>query len=165
MGCGKTTVGRILSKGLDYIFFDIDSIIEISEGKKISDIFKDSGEKYFRDIESKVIRKIINNKYCVFACGGGAILKRENMNIIKKNSMVVYLKISTGEAIDRLSDSTDRPLIPEMNREYRIRELLDKRSAIYSDYADIVINNQGRTPESTCREIIKNYKKIRYDKN
>jgi shikimate kinase len=158
MGCGKTTIGRILSEELDYIFLDLDCIIEISEEKKINDIFRDNGERYFRDIESKVIKKIINNKKCVFACGGGVILRKENMSIIKKNSMVVYLKISAEEAVNRLSGSTERPLISGSNSENRIRELLDKRSAIYSEFADIVINNQERSPESTCREIIENYK-------
>jgi len=158
MGCGKTTIGRILSEELDYIFLDLDCIIEISEEKKINDIFRNNGERYFRDTESKVIRKIINNKKCVFACGGGVILRKENMSIIKKNSMVVYLKISAEEAVNRLSGSTERPLISGSNSENRIRELLDKRSAMYSEFADIVINNQGRSPESTCREIIENYK-------
>ncbi len=159
MGCGKTTVGRILSEKLGYLFFDLDYIIEISEQKKISEIFRDSGEKHFRDIESKVIRKIINNTYCVFACGGGAILRRENISLIKKNSTVVYLMVSTREAIDRLSGSTGRPLIPEKNKNEKIKELIDKRSGLYSRYADIIINNQGRSPGSTSREIIESYKK------
>jgi len=71
-----------------------------------------------------VIRKIINNTYCVFACGGGAILRRENISLIKKNSTVVYLMVSTREAIDRLSGSTGRPLIPEKNNRQKERAVL-----------------------------------------
>lgn len=160
MGSGKTTAGRILADRLGYLFFDMDELIEISEQKKINDIFRESGEDYFRDIESEIVKKIAYNRICVFACGGGVVLRGENMKIISKNCLVVYLKISPLEAIKRLSDSIDRPLLPDKNRDERIHELIDTRNNLYSGYADIIISNERISPEDTVEKIIAAMQKI-----
>ena len=155
MGSGKTTVGEILAERLEYRFFDLDRLIEVSEGRSIKDIFTEDGEEYFRNIESKIIRKIIKNNNCVFACGGGAILRRENMRMIASRSDVVYLMISPSEAVKRLSGSTERPLISIEERNKKISELLNKRSSLYLKYAEIIINNEKLTPEEAADTIIK----------
>ena len=154
MGSGKTTTGKILADRLGYLFFDIDELIEISEQSEIKDIFSKYGEKYFRDIESKILEKISSNKDCVFACGGGVILREKNMNTILKNSNVVYLKISPSEAIRRLSDSADRPLLPDKNRDKKIHELINIRSEKYCKYADIIVKNEGTSPEAAVENIM-----------
>ena len=154
MGSGKTTTGKILADRLGYLFFDIDELIEISEQSEIKDIFSKYGEKYFRDIESKILEKLLSNKDCVFACGGGVILREKNMNTISKNSNVVYLKISPSEAVRRLSDSTDRPLLPDKDRDKKIYDLINIRSKKYYKYADIIIKNEGISPEDTVENII-----------
>jgi len=99
IGSGKTNIGRLISNKMNYLFFDLDRIIELSEGRSINEIFKSDGESYFRDIESKIIKKIFSNKHCVFACGGGVVLREENMGIINKKSQVVFLEISSREAL------------------------------------------------------------------
>jgi len=154
MGSGKTTTGKMMADRLGYLFFDMDKLIEISEQRKINDIFKESGEEYFRNVESKILEKVVSNKDCVFACGGGVVLREENMKIISKNSYVVYLMISPPEAIKRLSGSTNRPLLPDKNRDERIHELINTRSKLYSRYADIIINNEEISPEDTVNKII-----------
>lgn len=155
MGSGKTTTGEILAEKLDYIFMDLDRIIELDEGKSIDEIFKSCGEDYFRDIESKVIRKIYLNNRCVFACGGGVILRGENMRIIGKNSRVVYLEISPREAVNRLTGTSDRPLLQSKNNFENIAELMKSRSSLYKKYSDIIINNEGDSVDHAASEILK----------
>ena len=111
MGSGKTTVGKILADRLNFLFIDLDKVIELAEDKTISEIFKSGGEKYFRDIESEVIKKIYINENCVFACGGGIVEREENMDFIKQNSLIVYLYVSPRQAFKRLKDVEDRPLL------------------------------------------------------
>ncbi|MCJ7665208.1 MAG: shikimate kinase, partial [Actinobacteria bacterium] len=137
MGSGKTTTGEILAEKLGYIFMDLDRIIELDESKTIYEIFKSCGEDYFRDIESKVIKKIYLNNRCVFACGGGVILRGENMRIIGKNSRVIYLEISPREAVNRLTGASDRPLLQSKNNFENIAELMKSRSSLYKKYSDI----------------------------
>jgi len=147
MGSGKTTIGRLMAERFGYLFIDLDNIIEISEKKTINDIFEHNGEKYFRDTETNVIRKIAYNKRCVFACGGGIILRKENMRLITLNCDVVFLMISRGEAIKRLSVSTGRPLIPKMDRDKEILGIFKRRANLYKQYAEIIINNDNIASE------------------
>jgi shikimate kinase len=155
MGSGKTTVGKILAEKLGWSFFDLDRIIELSENRKIVDIFSQDGEKYFRETESKVIKKTVSsNKNCVFACGGGVVIKGENMSTIGKKCHIVYLMISPREAAKRIKDSTDRPLLLNKNKEKEISDLLDKRLELYKKYAEITINNNNLSPEETADLII-----------
>ncbi len=154
MGSGKSTVGKILAGRLRFIFIDLDKIIELSEEREIKDIFKRDGEKYFRELETKIIRKIYKNKKCVFACGGGVVKRKENMNVIKNNSTAIYLDISAKNALDRLKDDKNRPLIDVENKKEVIEKLIGKRDRLYREYADIVVNGDKNKPEQTSNEII-----------
>lgn len=156
MGSGKTTIGELLAEKTGYLFIDLDRVIELSESKTINEIFKTSGEEYFREIESKIIRKVYSNNRCVFACGGGVILRGENMKVIRENSKVVYLEISPREAHNRLIKTSDRPLLGPDNRSSKIMELLEDRSSLYKKYSDIIINNEENSCEYTVDSIIEN---------
>ena len=155
MGSGKTTIGELLAEKTGYLFIDLDRIIELSEGKTINDIFTCSGEEHFREIESKIIKKVYSNDRCVFACGGGVILRGENMKIIKRNSNVVYLEISPREALNRLEGISDRPLLQAPDKFKKVTELLEGRSSLYEKYSDIKIQNEGSSPEYTVDEVLK----------
>jgi len=155
MGSGKSTVGKILAKKINFIFIDLDRIIELGEGKKIKDIFDLKGEKYFRDLESNVAEKICNNKNCIIACGGGIVERKKNMEIIKNNnSIVIYLNISAMKALERLKNVKDRPLIEVKNRKETIKKLIKKRDTLYRKYADFIIDNNGKDSIKTANEII-----------
>lgn len=155
MGSGKTTIGEILAERTGYLFIDLDKIIELNEGKTINEIFRTSGEDGFREIESKVIKKIYLNNKCVFACGGGVILRGENMSMIRRNSKVVYLEISSREALNRLMKTFDRPLLKSDDRSKKITGLMEKRSSLYKKYSDIIIQNEGNSAECTADDILK----------
>ncbi len=155
MGSGKTTVGKILAARMDWNFFDLDRIIELSEGRTINDIFNDDGERYFRDVETKIILKTISdNKDCIFACGGGAVLRKENMYAVKKKCCIVYLAVSAEEAAARLTGSNERPLVDHGDRKRKIEELLVKRLPVYEKYAEITIDSEGADPGETAGKII-----------
>ncbi len=155
MGSGKTTIGKLLAERTGYLFIDLDRIIELSESKTINEIFKTSGEDYFREIESKIIRKAYSNNRCVFACGGGVILRRENMKIIRRNTIVVYLEISPREALKRLMKTSDRPLLGSGDRSNKITGLIEDRSSLYKKYSDITILNEGNSAMHTVDNILK----------
>jgi shikimate kinase len=158
MGSGKTTVGRILSEKTNFLFIDLDRIIEIAEEKSIPEIFKEKGEKYFRNMETEVIGKIYINKNCVFACGGGVVEKGGNMNIIKSNSTVIYLNVSPTEAYNRLKNVKDRPLLETQNGKEGVKEiinnLISRRDLLYRKYADFIINTDKKKPEKIVGEIL-----------
>ena len=157
MGSGKSTVGKILAERLNFLFIDTDKIIEIAENKKIPEIFRKQGEKFFRNLESEVIDKLYrNNKDCVFSCGGGVVLRRKNMNIIKNNSYVIFLHVTSEEAYNRLKNTKDRPILGKKDRKKVIEKLINKRKKLYLKYADLVIDNKEKNPDMIVKDIIFN---------
>ena len=158
MGSGKSTVGKLLAKKLGFTFIDLDRVIELAEGRKIKDIFRLKGEKYFRDLETKVTGKIYKNKNCVFACGGGIVKRKKNMDMIKSSSFNVYLSISIPDAIKRLKNVKDRPLIDVKDRDGTIEKMIKKREVLYRKYADLIIDNSRKKPGQASREIINGFK-------
>ena len=157
MGSGKTTIGELLAEKTGYLFIDLDRLIELSEDKTINDIFACSREEHFREIESKIIKKVYSNNRCVFACGGGVILGGENMRIIRRNSNIVYLEISPREALDRLKGTGDRPLLQTSDKLKKVNELLEIRSSMYKKYSDIIIQNEGIPADSAVNEILNKF--------
>jgi shikimate kinase len=136
MGCGKTTVGEALAKSLGYQFIDLDKIIESVTSSSIAEIFKIEGEEYFRKQEQEALKvALLNNNNCIIATGGGTPCFFDNMETINKNSVSVYLKMSTDGLFDRLkSERSHRPLIKDLkDKELKqfISELLLKREPHY----------------------------------
>jgi len=159
MGSGKSTVGKILAEELRLLFIDLDKVIELDEEKEIRDIFKIYGEKYFRELETRVIKKIYKNINCVFACGGGVVKRKENMDLIRENSLVVYLNVSIGDIIYRLREAKDRPLVDVENKEETIERMIKERDALYRKYAHIIINNDNDKSDQTADKILAEIKR------
>lgn len=155
MGSGKSTVGKVIAENLNYLFVDLDKIIEYICGMSIKEIFKKYGESYFRTIENKIINKTYYNKNCVFACGGGAFCNEENIKIIRQNSCVVYLAITEEEAYERLKNSKDRPLLlVNGDLKQKIREIMGQRTDVYVNNCDIKIDIDGKSSEKIKDEIL-----------
>ena len=153
MGSGKSTVGKILAQKLKFLYIDLDTVIELSERMKISRIFEEKGQDYFRKVESEVIYKIYNNTGCIFSCGGGVILNKKNMDIIKKSSIVIFLSVNAETVFKRLKDEKDRPLLSNGDMEAKISEMLAYRQPLYTKYADIVIDTNRLTPREVAEKI------------
>ncbi len=143
MGCGKSTFGRKLAAQFNYEFIDMDTFIEEQSGKTIPQIFAEDGETFFRDLETKVIKKLSSKKNCVIATGGGAPCFNDNMALMNELGVTVYLELSPEKLAQRLMlDKTERPVLQGKNGDElvaHISSLLKKREIHYK-IARIIVN-------------------------
>ena len=130
MGAGKSVVGKLLSQINGFNFYDLDEYIEAKEGKKVSKIFNQNNEAYFRKIENKYLKEISllkDNK--IISTGGGTPCFQNNFEIINEspNSTSIYLKANIDVLVNRLKDSIDnRPIISHLTDEYKLKEFITK---------------------------------------
>jgi len=141
MGSGKSTIGKLLAKKLNFGFIDTDKLIEEKTGKSIKKIFIENGENYFRQLEKKIIINILKNPKCVISLGGGSILSNSIRNMIQINSYNIYLEVHINTLVKRLTTSNKRPLIMDKDINKTLNELIKKREKFYKE-ADIIINNE-----------------------
>ena len=156
MGSGKSTVSELLSDRLSLELMDTDACIEQTEGRSISSIFDEDGEEAFRDMETELLTMIAEDhlRDMVISLGGGMPVREENRQLLKESGKVVYLKASPETIYERVKGDTTRPLLQSADPLARIKELLDKRSAVYDEAADLIIETDGKTPEEIVSEII-----------
>jgi shikimate kinase len=157
MGTGKTAVGKELATILDMRLIDVDTEIEKSEKTTINEIFQKFGEPRFREIETGMIKKISQQKNVVISTGGGAVLKQENMDMLRKTGVIICLMATPETILNRTSNSNDRPLLKVENPFEKITELLNFRRPFY-EKADILINTENKTPLQIAEEIIEKIK-------
>ena len=142
MGSGKTTTARKLASGLKWSFIDIDREIEVSAGKSINDIFSESGEDFFRELESETLQNLDIHKDTVISVGGGAPCFSDNMDFMKKSGIIIYLRMTPRQIISRLSAETGkRPLIKDIEKndlQQYIEEKLSEREKYYNRATIIV---------------------------
>ncbi|MBE7091018.1 MAG: hypothetical protein E7363_03790 [Clostridiales bacterium] len=144
---GKTTVGQKLANLLSKPFVDLDLEIERQEKMTISEIFATKGETYFRDIETSLIKEFGNRNGIVLSTGGGAPVREENRNALRRNSFVVW--------IDRKIEKLTTNGRPVSQRE-GVERLYEQRSPIYQSVADVKVDNNGNL-EETLKEILELY--------
>lgn len=155
MGTGKTEVGRLLAQKLGKVFMETDLFIEKKAGKSIPDIFRDSGEVAFRELELEVIKEISGKKNAVIACGGGAVLNTINIDRLQRECVIILLTASPGVILKRTSaDKDGRPLLAVGDRLARINKLLKFRWPFYERAADITVNTSRLQPEDVVEYII-----------
>ena len=154
MGAGKTTIGKKLSKALNWEFIDTDAYIEEEQGRKISDIFAEDGEMAFRDMETDLLKRLQNGEnQFVLSIGGGMPVREENRALLRNLGMVVYLKTSKEEIIRRVSGDKNRPLLQGGDLEEKVTNLMNVRECIYIETAHVEIVTDGKTPEQVVKEI------------
>ncbi len=139
-GSGKTKLGKLLSKKLNFKFIDVDTEIEKQEKLDISEIIKKESWDYFRSLENKILKTFLNEKNTVISTGGGVILKKENIEILKKLGTIIYLEVDPKICAKRIVNSKNKR--PKLTNEKTIREelqLLDKkRKHVYKESADVI---------------------------
>lgn len=163
MGCGKTKIGSLLAKELNRPFIDTDEKIMEETGLTINEIFKQYGEKGFREIEKNVIRALAQTRGCIISLGGGSVIHPENWANITQSGITITLSYPPEVLANRLEHKTDRPLLNETTgaqRLERIREMLQMRAPYYQR-ADLVLHlNREVEPEVVAHMLIEFLKEI-----
>ena len=166
MTSGKSTIGPILANVLGWGFFDLDSVIEKKEGKSVVKIFEDEGEEYFRKVESELLIDISLSENVIVSLGGGTIASAKNLEVMKNNGTIVYLKVSPEMLYKRLKYKTDRPLFRDIvlsdNTEEdfisRIKKFLGEREIFYNQ-ADLIIDTDTNRVGLTVDLLVNKLKK------
>lgn len=153
MGSGKTTIGELISKELNYKFIDTDFEIIKRENREINQIFAKDGENYFRSIETNVLKEVLLNDNQVISTGGGIIKSDENIQQLKEKSIVFYLEANSQVLFERVKNNNERPLLNVDDMQKRIDVLLLERKAKY-EQAHHRIKTGDKTPQNIAKEII-----------
>ena len=145
MGCGKTTVGRLLANKLNQDFFDTDHEIINKTGVSIDHIFDIEGEEGFRRRESEILESLCDMNNIVLATGGGVILLEQSREVLKRAGLVIYLSSSIEQLLRRTSKSKTRPLLENStDRKKTITEIVNARDKYYREVASIVVDTTGK---------------------
>ncbi len=157
--CGKTTVGRILAEKLDRVFYDSDAIIVERAGCEIAEYVEKNGWEGFRDMEVAVLAELAERGDSVISCGGGIVVRGENMKILK-GGFTAYLKAAVDVLAERLGADpahsqrpslTGKPLVEE------IREVLEAREDLYSGCASFIADGAASV-DDVCDQILNRFK-------
>ena len=149
MGCGKTTVGQLLSTRLKKQLVDTDKLIEAREGMTIPELFETQGEPYFRSVEAGVAMALSLRSDLVIACGGGLPLQEGAMSALKESGVVIWLDRDPGDIFDT-GDMTGRPLAQEGRAAFLERTA--QRAPIYEKWADATVRD-FTSPISTAARV------------
>ena len=154
MGTGKTTVGGVLAKEQGWNFVDLDELIELKQQRRIVDIFAQEGEPYFRKVEKKFLKQVSTQKKFVVACGGGVVLDKANIKIMKKSGILICLSATAEIILKRVSSGRLRPILNVDKPRERIELLLKMRAPYYLE-ADLTVDTSHASIEQVVAKILK----------
>lgn len=143
-GCGKSTLGKLLAQHLGRDFYDADKVVEELEGRTVKDLFAVS-EDCFREAETRAIRYLAGLQGCVIAAGGGVVKRAVNIQLLKNNSIIIFIDRSPQNIVQNI-DTGSRPLLAAGSQ--RIFDLYAERIHLYRQNHDYIINNDGRRQEA-----------------
>ena len=156
MGSGKTSIGRNLSKRINYKFIDTDQKIEDESKMAIAEFFSIKGEKDFRRFEEKITKKILKqNRRSVIALGGGSFENAETRSLVLKDNFSIWLKCNLNTLSYRCNNLNTRPLLKDKNIRNEIRKLDKIRKKNYMK-SNLMVDVSKKTKSAIIREIINN---------
>lgn len=154
-GAGKSTVGPILAAALGWPFHDLDEAIVRREGRSITEIFSESGEPFFRDLETMISRELLAGSPSVISTGGGWIVSDDNVTAARTAALIVHLRVTPPTAAARMAtDAHLRPLLGSAETTQRLEELWVSRRERYS-LADVEVDTEVLDPEEVAASIVK----------
>ena len=141
-GSGKSRMAKFISSVTDLTYKDLDDEIERTEGKSIKEIFKNHGETYFRNKETKILKNIIEkDKNLIIATGGGTPCFNHNIDLINKNGLSIFLNTSLDVIVERISRKNKRPLFKNKDVEETVKKMFQERIKFYSKSRHHVTKN------------------------
>ena len=153
-GAGKTSIGRSLARSLHSTFADTDTLIEIDQGKTVSQIFIDDGEPLFREVEERICLDAIEKETGVLSLGGGAILSKKVQDAMRASAAtIVFLDVSLKVAAPRIGFNRDRPLLLNNPRQ-QWQTLMDARRPVYEGLATVIFDVEDRTVNQVLKELL-----------
>lgn len=156
MGTGKSTISRQMAATTGYKEIDTDQEIVKQENMRIPEIFEKYGEEYFRSLETEFLKGMKKRQHCIVSCGGGMVLREENVKLMKETGVIVLLTATPETVLERVKNGKERPILNgHMNVQY-IRELMEKRETYYQAAGEIVISTDGREVLDMVRELKNN---------
>ena len=153
MGAGKSTIGRRLAKQIGWKFVDSDEEIEAAANCRIADIFSIHGEPIFRDLENRVITRLVNETPIVLATGGGAWMQPAVRAVIKANATSVWLRADLDVLTDRVSKRDHRPLLQTGDKREILDKLMAERYPVYAE-ADVVVDSSTGPHEQVVERVL-----------
>lgn len=154
MGAGKTTIGKKVSKKVNFKYIDLDDYIVEKSGKSIAQIFENSGESEFRRIETDSLKEVLDSEAnALISLGGGTLERDENVNALKECAKIIYISVPFNVCYTRIRN-TDRPLVKQLT-EAQLRDRYiarDKRFKVTADY--IIENYKARLASDEIVDII-----------
>lgn len=161
MGTGKTAAGKELARKKKWQFVDLDELIELRERRVISDIFAKEGEPYFRRVEKQVLKEVAKEKKFVVACGGGIVIDKDNVKVMKETGIMICLTATAEAILKRTCGYAHRPLLNVKDPKKQIGHLLKLRAPYYAQ-ADKTIDTSKMSVEQVVQNIIKVTKSPRH---
>jgi shikimate kinase len=154
MGAGKSSVGRCLLRRTGLALLDIDEVVASTFGMSIPEIFAKHGEKEFREAETEALRRMRIEAQTIIITGGGIVLRKENLQILKSQGVIVWLDGDKETLFARASRKRNRPLLQTKNPRKSFSEILGARRPLYANIADIRIDTSVLTDEEVAVAIL-----------
>lgn len=154
MGSGKTTIGKLLARGLKLGFADSDTEIERRTGADIPWIFDVEGEEGFRDREEAVLEEMTLLDHTVLATGGGAVMREANRKALAERGFVVYLHATLDEQVRRTRGDRSRPLLSGDDPAMVLKNLMAIRDPLYREIADHIIDTDSSSPKVIAQRLL-----------
>lgn len=153
MGTGKSSLGKLLARKLNFTFIDTDALIEERQGRSISAIFATDGEPFFRQLERELAGELALIQEAVISTGGGFPLNPENIQVLRQDGFIVALTATPEVIYQRIKNETHRPLLAQTDPLNRIATLLKTRAAVYQN-SDLTLDTTHRTLEAMAAEVM-----------
>lgn len=156
-GSGKTTIAKLLSKKLKKECVETDDLVAKKAGMTIAEIVATKGWDYFRDLESEVTIDVSKKDNVIISCGGGVVVRPQNIIALKQNGKIYWLKVSVKTLLKRIGDDKNRPSLTGRPQKEDMQEILKQRYMFYKNAAYKTIDTEDLIPEYVAKRIIDTY--------